>query len=589
MPEDAPTSGFQVAGLDGRLPQRLGDALDAALSDWRDQDGVRRLWDGDASLWTNADEARWLEWLRIVPKQLDELDRLQSLVDSVAADGFEHALVLGMGGSSLCPEVLSLTWDRVAGHPELLILDSTDPAQVRRVKGSIRPERTLFIVSSKSGSTLEPSIFMQYFRHEVEGCVGPERAGDHFVAVTDPGSQLEAVARREGFRAICAGVPGIGGRYSALSDFGLVPAALMGLDVRRLLERAATMMDACADDVPVERNPGLVLGLVLGLAAKAGRDKLTLLTSPGLRDAGAWLEQLVAESTGKQGLGLIPSDREELGPPEVYGGDRVFVHLGLEEEPDSARDVALARLAEAGHPVVRIQARDRYDLGQEFFRWEFATAVAGAVLGIHPFDQPDVEASKVATRSLTEEHERSGTLPDEAAFASDATFRLFADPRQADALRETASEPAGVREILRAHLARLGAGDYFAVLAYVDMNETHQRILQALRQAVRDGRRVATCVGFGPRFLHSTGQAYKGGPASGVFLLITCDDAEDLTVPGRRYSFGVVKAAQARGDFEVLASRERRALRVHLGKDVTRGLEALRALVVEEVGTCSLE
>jgi transaldolase/glucose-6-phosphate isomerase len=407
----------------------------------------------------------------------------------------------------------------------------------------------------------------------------------HFVAITDPGSRLDAEAREAGFRAICAGVPGIGGRYSALSDFGMVPAAIMGLDVHRLLERARSMMGACGPSTARPENPGLVLGLVLGLAARAGRDKITFVTSPTLWDLGAWLEQLLAQSTGKRGLGLIPSDGEALGTPDRYGADRLFVELALEAEADASRESALERLSAAGHPVIRLRLRDRYDLGREFFRWEFATAVAGAVLGINPFDQPDVEASKVATRALTDEYERRGSLPADPPFAVDGRYRLYAAMQDAERSRVTAGTGAGVRQILRAHLARLGAGDYFALLAYVEMSDAHRRALQAIRHAVRDRWRVATCVGFGPRFLHSTGQAYKGGPASGVFLQITHDAVEDVQIPDRAYTFGVVQAAQARGDFQVLAERGRRALRVHLAGDVTEALQELAAMLVDIAGT----
>jgi hypothetical protein len=441
--------------------------------------------------------------------------------------------------------------------------------------------RTLFVVSSKSGTTLEPNIFKQYFFERVKQTVGPGKAGERFIAITDPGSELEKAARTDGFRHVLFGLPSIGGRYSALSDFGMAPAALMGLDVARLLEAARAMARACAVAGPGDENPGAALGAILGVLANRGRDKITLIASSGIHDLGAWLEQLLAESTGKAGKGLIPVDREPLGPAEAYGRDRVFVHLRLGSAPDAAQDRAVASLEAAGQPVVRIEVPEPYGIAAEFFRWEFATAVAGAILGINPFDQPDVEASKVATRRLTDEFEQTGRLPVETPILEAEGIRLFADPRNGADLAGGGRTLAGV---LRAHLGRIGPGDYAALLAYIEMSTAHEAALQAIRLRVRDRRRVATCLGFGPRFLHSTGQAYKGGPNTGVFLQVTCDDARDLPVPGQRYSFGVVKAAQARGDLAVLAERGRRALRVHLGPDVAAGLGTLEKAVQEAVG-----
>jgi len=351
----------------------------------------------------------------------------------------------------------------------------------------------------------------------------------------------------------------------------------MGLDTIKFLDLTEEMVEACASCVPVEENPGVVLGIILGTAAKSGRDKVTIVTSPGISDLGAWLEQLLAESTGKQGKGIIPVDREELGPPEFYGNDRIFAYVRLGGAADSAQDAKIAVLEEAGHPVVRISVADTYDLGQEFFRWEVATAVAGSIIGINAFNQPDVEASKVATRNLTAEYEKRGSLPEEKPFFEEAGIKLFTDDKNADALAKASGSDKSLAGYLRAHLNRLTSNDYFALLAYIQMNSDHISRLQELRHLLRDKRHNATCVGFGPRFLHSTGQAYKGGPNSGVFLQITCDDAADLPVPGQKYTFGVVKAAQARGDFQVLAERGRRALRVHLGKDLQAGLVVLQA------------
>jgi transaldolase/glucose-6-phosphate isomerase len=560
-----------------RLPQELASAVKRGVEDWRAAGKVRRLWQHDASLWTGTDEANWLGWLGITEEQVGRVDELRRVAEDVKKAGFKHVLLLGMGGSSLCPEVLAMTFGKIDGWPELHVLDSTDPAQVKSFENKIDLTKTLFIVSSKSGTTLEPNIFKQYFFERVKAAVGADKAGSRFIAITDPGSKLEQAAESEHFHHILHGVPSIGGRYSALSDFGMGPAAVMGVDIVKFLDRTEEMVQACASCVPVEQNPGVMLGIILGNAAKNSRDKLTIITSPSISDLGAWLEQLIAESTGKNGKGIIPVDREELGPPELYGKDRVFAYIRMETAPDAAQDAKVAALEKAGYPVVRIAMGDAYDLGQEFFRWEIATAVAGSIVGIHPFNQPDVEASKVATRSLTVEYEKTGSLPAEKPLIEENGIKLFTDANNADALAKDSER--SLAGYLRAHLNRIGVGDYFALLSYVEMNDAHEKQLQKIRHSVRDQKQVATCLGFGPRFLHSTGQAYKGGPNSGVFLQVTCDDAVDLAVPDQKYTFGTVKAAQARGDFQVLAERNRRALRVHLGRDVEAGLKALQSTI----------
>jgi len=561
------------------LPPALQAKVSERLKAWDADGGTRRLFAGDASLWTGADEASWIGWLAIVDQQIENERVLLDLQREIRAGGFTHALLLGMGGSSLCPEVWKETFGRIAGSPELFVLDSTDPAQIRALEAKVDLARTIFIVSSKSGSTLEPNIFKAYFFDRAKQAAGADKAGSRFIAVTDPGSNLEKEARADGFRHIFPGVKSIGGRYSALSNFGMVPAAVAGLDVPKLLDEAERMLHACAPGVPADDNPGLVLGTILGVAATQGVDKLTLIASPGIHDLGAWLEQLIAESTGKQGHGIIPVDREALGAPSAYGNDRVFAYLRLEDAPDAAQDAAVDALEKAGKPVVTIRVATKYDLSEEFLRWEIATAIAGAVIGINPFNQPDVEASKIATKSLTSEYEKTGKLPSEAPLFEGEGIRLFADAKNAAALGGAAGSAPSLTALLKAHLDRLGEGDYFALLAYVEMNAAHEAALQRVRHRVRDAKKTATCLGFGPRFLHSTGQAYKGGPNSGVFLQVTCDDGQDLQVPGQTYTFGLVKAAQARGDFQVLAERDRRALRVHLGPDVAAGLRALDAAI----------
>jgi transaldolase/glucose-6-phosphate isomerase len=572
-----------LSRLKSSLPEPLAASVKLAIGEWQSSGKMQRLWSRDATLWTGSDEAEWLGWLDIVEEQLAHSSELKNLSQEITNAGFTDALLLGMGGSSLCPEVLRKTFGKIANHPDLHVLDSTDPAQVKAFENKIDIAKTLFIVSSKSGSTLEPNIFKQYFFEATKKVVGADKAGSHFMAITDPGSKMQKVAEGDHFRHVFFGRPSIGGRYSALSNFGMVPAAVIGIDTKKFLDRSQEMVRACGASVPVESNTGGVLGIILGTAAVNGRDKVTIVTSTDISDLGAWLEQLLAESTGKIGKGIIPVDREELAAPEVYGNDRVFAYIHTESASDAETDRKLTGLEKAGHPVVRIAMADIYDLGAEFFRWEIATAVAGSIIGINAFNQPDVEASKIVTKKLTSQYEETGSLPPEKPVLEDGGIKLFTDDKNAAALAKAAGGDRSLAGYLKAHLGRIGAGDYFAVLGYIQMNQDHEERLQAIRLAVRNKKHVATCLGFGPRFLHSTGQAYKGGPNSGVFLQITCDDALDLPVPGQKYTFGVVKAAQARGDFQVLAERGRRALRVHLGSEVDTGLAKLRAAVEKAV------
>jgi len=561
------------------LPEDLANAVAASLEDWRKNNKVTRLWQKDASLWTRSDESNWLGWLHIVEQQLKHAGAFKRIAEDVRKARFKHALLLGMGGSSLCPEVLRMTFGKIKGFPELHVLDSTDPVQIKAIEDKVDLKSMLCIVSSKSGSTLEPNIYKQYFFERIKAKVGEKEVGNRFVAITDPGSHMQDVAVADKFREIFFGVPSIGGRYSALSNFGMVPAAIMGLDVEKFLTTAKEMVAACGPTSTVHDNPGVVLGTILGVAAKHGRDKLTIIASPGIYDLGAWLEQLIAESTGKVGKGIIPVDRERVARPSVYGKDRVFAYLRVATKPNKAQDAAVRALEKAGHPVVSISVDNIYTLGQEFFRWEIATAVAGSIIGINAFNQPDVEASKVETRKLTSEYEAKGKLPLEVSFFEASGIQFFADEKNVAAIHGGLN----VAAVLKKHLCRINAGDYFAVLGYIPMNADNERALQAMRHTVRDKKKVATVLGFGPRFLHSTGQAYKGGPNSGVFLQVTCDDAKDLPVPGQKYTFGVVKAAQARGDFAVLAERGRRALRVHLRKNVKSALATLSKAVQKAV------
>lgn len=577
--EQRKARGPRLDSLELSLPSALADRVGRANAQWDMAGSTKRLFERDATLWTGKDEARWLGWLDIVQAQRARMAELVAFGEQVKASGAKHVLLLGMGGSSLCPDVLARTWgaeQKKAGWPALRILDSTVPSQVERTVAASKPAETIYVVASKSGSTLEPKVFLDYAYDRAKAELGAE-AGKRFVAITDPGSKLEAEAREKGFLKIFHGVPEIGGRYSALSDFGLVPAALIGLPLESFLGEAALMVEACRNGAIGPENPGIALGAVLGVAANEGRDKLTIVASPGIASFGAWLEQLVAESTGKDGKAIIPVDGERLAAPESYGRDRIFAYVRLAATPDAAQDRAVAALAAAGHPVVRIDLADRAALPQELFRWEVATAVAGAIMKLNPFDQPDVEASKVATREMTSAYEQTGKLPPETPLAQDGSIALYTDDANAKAL----GQHGRLADWLRAHLRRIGTNDYFPLLAYVDMNEANERVLQRIRHMVRDYTRAATCLGFGPRFLHSTGQAYKGGPNSGVVLQVTAEPAQELAVPGSRFGFGIIAAAQARGDFAVLAARGRRVLRVHLGTDTTSDLEKLHDAVRE--------
>jgi glucose-6-phosphate isomerase len=564
------------------LPRDLRGAVDLAAADWTSNNKVARFWQKDPSLWTRNGEENWLGWIDIVERQQKDLISYAALGAEVKTADFQTVLLLGMGGSSLCPEVLSVTFGQQPGFPVLRIVDSTDPEQVWTSRHEINLANTLVVVASKSGSTLEPNILKQYFFNEMKEAVGSKQAGSHFVAITDPGSKMEQVAREEGFRYIFYGDPTIGGRFSALSPFGVVTATLAGLNAGKLLAEAAKAV-ASARLAPKE-NPAVELGLTLGLAATAGRDKLTIFTSPEIYDLGAWMEQLIAESTGKLGKGITPVDREAITAPEFYGEDRIFVYIRYAGTANSSQDAKVAAIEAAGHPVVIIEIADLYEIFSQFFTWEVAISVAGSVMGINPFDQPDVESAKIETRALTAAYEQTGKLAERepvlVAPADGQQFKLYANEAYAATLKAAAPAET-LAGYLRAHLGQIHPGDYFAVLAYLPMFPEHEEVIQGLRHKVRDKKRVATCLGFGPRFLHSTGQDYKGGPNTGVFLQITAGHAIDVAIPGQKLSFGVVIDAQAAGDLAVLESRGRRALRVHLGANVAAGLKTLAAAVDE--------
>ncbi len=556
---------------------RYSSAVQRALAEAQEANAIARIWEKDPTLWrSDAAEQRVISnslgWLTVADEMKAAVPDLQQLAKHVRDDGFKHVMVCGMGGSSLCPEVLAQTFGPQTGFPRLLVLDSTDPDVIANFQSQIDVERCLFVIASKSGTTTEPLVFYKYWFAQVAERVS--NAGDSFVLITDPGSPLADEAKQKKFRRVFLNQPTIGGRYSALSYFGMVPAALMGLDIERLLDSGRSMTALCGPKTPPTKNPSAVLGAAMAECAKAGRDKLTLVTDSEIGSLGLWIEQLVAESTGKEGKGILPVNGEELGPPEVYSDDRLFIYLSV-GEPDQQIVSSLEALSSAGHPIVHRTLDDLYDLGAEFFLWEFATAFAGWRLGINPFDQPNVQESKDATRRLLQEFTTQGELPEPAPLINEGVLKIFASDRSR-ALLSTDS----ILDTLRTHLASAQPGDYLAFLNYVEETPAIEATIQSIRMYLRDRTRCATTTGYGPRFLHSTGQLHKGGPDSGVFIQITAPDETDLPIPGEPYSFGVLKQAQALGDFESLNAKGRRAIRVELGEETLAGLTRLEELIV---------
>ncbi len=542
-------------------------SIDDALNKWDRQQNTHRLWGKDSSLWTCSDEASWLDWLDIAKVQQNQVEAINKFVQELKSDGFTDAVILGMGGSSLCPFVMAETFGKKPGFLNLHILDSTDPAQIANLEQKLSYQSTVFIVSSKSGSTLEPNTFFKYFWAQSLANLSEQEASKHFAAITDPDSSLDRLASELNFRQVFYGLASIGGRFSALSNFGLMPAACLGIDISKILYGTEKMMHACAPSIMAHENHGVLLGVTLGTLAKRGKDKVTLITSPKLKHLGAWLEQLIAESTGKNQTGLIPVDGEVLMSPEHYGNDRIFVSIAVENDQDSAQKNALQRLQKAGHPIINLKIKDIDQIGAEFFRWEFAVAVTSHILGINAFNQPDVEVAKIKARALTDKFEEQGHLSEEKPLFKSNNIWLFG--KQAKLANKS------LKSYLQNFLNKLKTGNYFAVLAFIDMNRQNKTILQSLRQKIAQKTGLAATLGFGPRFLHSTGQIHKGGPNSGLFLQITCQDVKSLEVPECAYSFSIVKQAQARGDFEALLEAKRRILRVHLMGDLKSGLKEL--------------
>jgi len=548
------------------------EAVDAALAELRDHHIVARIWAHDFTVWKSdpTEISNRLGWLHSPDVMLEAIPSIQAFVDGVRKDGYTHVLLLGMGGSSLAPEMFRKTFGVASGHLDLSVLDSTDPGAVLAVARRLDPSKTLFIVSTKSGGTVETLSFFKYFYNQTLDAVGARNAGAHFAAITDPGSKLEEIAGKHSFRAIFLNDPNIGGRYSALSYFGLVPAALVGVDLETLLQRASTMACNCESaNCPVAGdNTGARLGAVMGELAAQGRDKVTLVTSPAIAPFGAWVEQLIAESTGKDGTGILPVDGETLGPPDSYAADRLFVYPRLEE--DDTHDAAVQALAEAGHPVVWLHLHDLFDLGGEFFRWEIATVIAGRRLGINPFDQPNVEAAKVQARKMVAAYQETGSLPEpEPSLIADG-MAVYTD-----------TEAETLESAIKAFLGQAQPGAYVALQAYVPPNEPTSAALQTLRLRLRDRLKLATTVGYGPRFLHSTGQLHKGDAGKGLFIQLTSDPPEDVPIPDQPGSlessitFGVLIKAQALGDRQALLDNGRKVIRLHMAGEVVSSLARL--------------
>jgi transaldolase / glucose-6-phosphate isomerase len=557
----AAMSGSSTGSLN-RLDLRLGKhqaRVDKRLKAWVAAKFSARLWQKDPTLWS-ADPLPELTdrlgWLALPESMRSRVGELRAFADRAKSDGFRHVVLLGMGGSSLAPEVFQRTFGNGAGYPDLLVLDSTHPAAVRAVEKRIDLARTLFLVSSKSGTTTETNSFFYYFWHKLGQAKG--EPGQHFVAITDPGTPLEKLARKRKFRAVFNAPEDVGGRYSALTVFGLVPAALAGVDLDALLDRARIMSQAASPAARESDNPALVLGVALGELTLAKRDKITFLTSPSLAALPSWIEQLIAESTGKNKKGIVPVADEPLASADKYGADRLFVYLRLDNDDNAELDRKVAGLESAGHPMIKIELAEKIDLGQEFFRWEVAVAAAGAVLGIHPFNQPDVQLAKdLAKQAMGKTDGESAPVKDEAA----------------------AADPSALRQAVSAWLAKKKERDYLALQAYLNPTPEHTAALREICVSLRDRLKLATTLGYGPRFLHSTGQLHKGGPNSVLILQIVDEPAEDLPVPETDYTFGSLIRAQALGDFTALKQRKRRVLRVNLGSDVEGGLRQLQEIV----------
>ncbi len=555
----------------GELEQRTDQALQAAVA----EDVVKRIWRKDATLWKDDEASQKvirnaLGWLTVPDEMIGVVDELTEFAELIRQRGFQTVMVCGMGGSSLCPEVFARTFGRQPDYPELLVLDSTDPDVLADLLKRIDIQKCLFVIASKSGSTTEPNTFYKFWYDQLSKQT--DSPGANFVAITDPGSPMVETAAKLSFQRTFLNQADIGGRYSALSYFGMVPAALMGIDVRKFLSNAKEAEQSCAPVMPPAKNPALQLGIIIGEAANSGRDKLTFVIEKSIATLGLWIEQLIAESTGKEGKGILPVAGEELGDVSEYSTDRLFVSISI-DEPSPETSAKLSELNRAGHPVIYRKLSDLYGLGAEFFAWEFATACAGWSLGINPFDQPNVQESKDATKELLSTFVNHGSLPEQNKLVADELITIYAEST-ADNLSAMSTLQA-----IRSLLASVKTGNYIALLNYTEETPAIDEELQKIRITLRDATKCATTVGYGPRFLHSTGQLHKGGPDTGVFFQITANDTVDFAVPGEPYTFSILKQAQALGDFRSLAKRGRRAIRVDVGNDTLKGLARLKDLI----------
>jgi glucose-6-phosphate isomerase len=580
-------SNTPAAAHELRLPADLRAQVDDALARAVSERWVDRIWRRDASVWTSGERVaasieQRLGWLDAPVDFRDRVEVLQAFAEGIRAEGFDSALVCGMGGSSLAPEVLARALPAGPAGLRLSVLDSTDPEAVRAAVATGDPRSALYLIATKSGTTTETLAFLAHLwqlEDELHDDIPAKTLGQHFVAITDPGRSLEHIPHTDLFRSVFLNPPDVGGRYSALTYVGLVPAALLDVDLHSLIDDAVLMAEHCRQ--PEERNPGLWLGVALGVLARAGRDKLTLVIEPAWASFGAWLEQLVAESTGKRGVGIVPVDGETLATPDAYGDDRVFVRLsrGTDEAWQSETSARLDALAAAGAPVIDLAVDEGEGLGGEFFRWEFATAVCGAVLGVNPFDEPNVTESKENTGRILDMYRQKGNLPPEEVLVEEPPLRLIGDAP----LRLTGDHGTTADE-LRRHLARVRPQGYIGIHAFVAPSAQRDAALAEIQRLLRDATGRAVTVGYGPRFLHSTGQLHKGGPPSGCFIQLVTDHREDVPIPGRHETFGMLIDAQALGDFMALEAHERPVLRVHLGTDVEAGLAALRAALEQALG-----
>lgn len=561
-------------------PGKYKSKIRKALKKIDKENLLSRISKKDSTVWKKDNEyadiiKNRLGWLSLPVEMKKNCAEIYSFVDDARKEGFKYAAVLGMGGSSMCPEVCAETFGIKEGYLKLFVLDSTDPMTIFDLENSIDIDSTLFIVASKSGSTIEVDSFFRYFFEKVKAKSNTD-AGRQFAAITDPGTQLEALAVQNNFRKIFSNPADIGGRYSALSYFGLVPAALIGVDIEKLLENAGVIMDQCYQP-HAEKNPGALIGAFAGELSKKGRDKLTFVLSDKIKSFGYWVEQLIAESTGKEGKGILPVEGEQTGKADSYNKDRAFVCINFESDK---RKKVIKEFEKNNFPFININLKDLYDIGGQFYLWEYATAVMGAVIGINPFDEPNVKESKDNTAEVLKYYETNKKLPEQTPQSAINDIKIYFDKNLfSKKIKSKKDINPAVKDFIRFFLKLISKGDYIAIMAYIQKSETNDKILRKMRETLRKNFKTATTIGYGPRFLHSTGQLHKGGADNGVFIQIVSDDTKDMEIPGRPYSFGILKQAQAIGDYQSLIKHKRRVIRINIGNNIERGLNELNDLI----------